>query len=1174
MPDSQNLRILLLGTPSIYYNDRPLQIQRRLMRWMLFYLACQKEMVGRSDLILLFWPDENEEDARRHLRETLSKLRTQLPNPNLIITDQDKVGLDLQYVYSDVLEFQSLFNQTARVCAQTPASSPLSQAVYEKVLRAVRLWRCERFLAGTPVPESEAVANWQLQTSQQIEIHRQRLLERLVDHDTATGDMEGAVHWLRLALDGDETNESLNYRLLTLLHKQGRYSEVMSYGSYLQEVYRREGSEELPPSLLVLYKKIREEAAQPESGDRSNWPAKSNTRVPFVGRETILRDVQFAISRGEPVIILGEGGAGKSRLVQEVYNALTPPRRLLLASARIMEHSLPFQPLVDLLRREIQAEEWKQMDPVWVAPLALLLPELTIIHADVRAPQVPVEQKHALLFESMRQLFAFLAKRQRFLLFLDNAQWCDASTLSALAYLIERQVFSGDGAFLLAARPEGITPDLENFLNMPRPGTSIRRVSLPPLSHNDTAQIAQFVLGEQYSPRLIERMEQETGGNPLFLLETLRLVLDYALSPQLNQSIDHLPLASSIHALINERLKQLAPNDSQVLSAAAVLGSTFAIGLLEQTSQLPSEQTAQSLERLEQANLVKVGDPGTSQYAFAHEKIREVILLDLSPVRKRLLHLRAAHALEKNQYGQSSEVEGVLAIHYEEAGETAAAFQHWLNAASYAWRLYAKAEASAALQHAEQALQRLGHNISGRDIYLLYRQWARMAFALNDPPRIERACQTLLQFGQVRQDPLLVGSAYRGMAQAAELRQQPEDGLRYLEKALPYLEQSGELLERAEALNHQGLFWMMLGKYAESRCAYEQAIEITAASKEPAVVETRAQTEYRLGLILVVTGWPRRAHELTGQSVKDAEEGFNQVAMLQANSLMSYARCYLGQYRQSREAVLQSLEQSSTIPIPILTGDLLGTAALASLAAGQLDSCWSYARQALRITEEDRSTYLREGMYYVLGELYFFLGDLEQAEAMFSQGSESRLENFHAINNLAQLGLVLAAQGQVEAGLAHIDRVLNHLEEQQATLFTLQARFAKARLFALSGQEAEASAMLEALEVDAGEREIVDIMLKSQVQRAQIALNQRQPGDAIMLAREAAARAQSAGHLLLETEARGLWIDAARMGDMTIPSALGQRLRECIHMIQVNTQIPELRELLDRKAWTKSPEIM
>ena len=228
MTAKTELRILLLGTPVVYTGDQPLQIQRRMLRWMLFFLACQKDMVGRADLILLFWPDAAEEDGRRHLRELLSKLRTQLPDPDLIVTEQDRVGLDLSQVFSDVLEFESLAAQTARACAQTPAATPLTQAVYQKVGQAIRLWRSERFLAGATLPESEALNDWLFSTGQQLETQRQRLLERLADHDVASGDIEGAIDRLHLALEGDETNETLHYRLLNMLHSQGRYSEALT----------------------------------------------------------------------------------------------------------------------------------------------------------------------------------------------------------------------------------------------------------------------------------------------------------------------------------------------------------------------------------------------------------------------------------------------------------------------------------------------------------------------------------------------------------------------------------------------------------------------------------------------------------------------------------------------------------------------------------------------------------------------------------------------------------------------------------------------------------------------------------------------------------------------------------------------------------------------------------
>ncbi len=119
--------VLLLGPPAVYAHEQPFQIKRRQIRSMLYYLACQREMISRAALALLFWPDELEEASRRHLREALSKLRAQLPHPDLLVTEQDRVGLNPELVNSDVLAFEDLYAQTARLCSQIPVDTPLPE---------------------------------------------------------------------------------------------------------------------------------------------------------------------------------------------------------------------------------------------------------------------------------------------------------------------------------------------------------------------------------------------------------------------------------------------------------------------------------------------------------------------------------------------------------------------------------------------------------------------------------------------------------------------------------------------------------------------------------------------------------------------------------------------------------------------------------------------------------------------------------------------------------------------------------------------------------------------------------------------------------------------------------------------------------------------------------------
>jgi two-component SAPR family response regulator len=198
--NGQVLRILLLGPPLVTYGERPLRVQRRLMRSLLFYLAAQAEPVSRMTLIDLFWPEEDFDQARRHLRETLSKLRGELPQPTILMAEQDYVWLDPIYTYSDVLEFQSLINQV-RPYLQRQGNTPLPEAIYQQMYKAIHLWRSPEFLPGANMPSTEDLDHWLTQQTQSLSYQRQSLLEALADHAAVSGDLEEAIYWVKRALE-------------------------------------------------------------------------------------------------------------------------------------------------------------------------------------------------------------------------------------------------------------------------------------------------------------------------------------------------------------------------------------------------------------------------------------------------------------------------------------------------------------------------------------------------------------------------------------------------------------------------------------------------------------------------------------------------------------------------------------------------------------------------------------------------------------------------------------------------------------------------------------------------------------------------------------------------------------------------------------------------------------
>ena len=701
------LRVILLGLPQVFVDDQPLEIHGKIQRTLMFYLAAHSDVVGRDELALLFWPDEG--DPRKHLREALSKLRAQLPGEGLLIATRDHVSLDHARFSCDVLDFLAFYQQTHRVVQRSSPTEPLPEAIYQQMNRAVNLWQRQPFLYSANLAESEGIEQWRRDFGAFVEIANLGMLVRLADHHIARGDLQAAISRLELALERDRVDPEIHFRYLSCLDKLGRRVEALSHATRLQRIFDEEGVE-IPAKLQELCQTIREHAVFAEEVTQAGWPGALVAQAPFVGRGQEIEQLVHLYQHGGAVAILGEAGAGKTRLVYEFYQGLEPTPRLLLASARVMEKNLPFQPLIDLLRHSVMQEELKSLDITWANQLVQLLPELSVVRSGIQAePTRGSEEARSLVFESLHQLFLIVARNRRILFFLDDAQWSDEVTLSAINYLLERKFFNQHGLLVVAARSEETSAQLDVFLNRPRQTPFFTPLPLPQLSPTEVTELTWRVLGQEPTSEAAQQLAQHTGGNPLFLLESLRAMLEISPSRDVFERIEHFPVAGSIHALVRERLRHLRPQAREVLTTAAVIGKEFTPEMLEATTMLSAEQVAHALEELEQAHLIHPAAELAHQcgYAFIHDTIREALLVELGIARRRLIHLRVAHALEAMLGQQVNRQAAILANHFEQGGEPLMAYQYWIRAGENARRLFSRSEAKMAYQRAERILTKI-----------------------------------------------------------------------------------------------------------------------------------------------------------------------------------------------------------------------------------------------------------------------------------------------------------------------------------------------------------------------------------------------------------------------------------------------------------------------------------
>ena len=199
--DLQRLELRLLGTTKSEWEGRPLAIQRRNVRGLLYRLAAEPGPISRTQLCLLFWPDEPELVARRNLTHLLTHLRMALPDPDLLQTRAENIELDARSVWCDVVAFRLILQGDKKDADQ--------------LRLAVDLYRGP-FLAGFLLPNCAEFEHWVSTLQSTLERLYLEALETLIDREIARQNYEQARLDALRYLETDDLAEEIHRKLIAL----------------------------------------------------------------------------------------------------------------------------------------------------------------------------------------------------------------------------------------------------------------------------------------------------------------------------------------------------------------------------------------------------------------------------------------------------------------------------------------------------------------------------------------------------------------------------------------------------------------------------------------------------------------------------------------------------------------------------------------------------------------------------------------------------------------------------------------------------------------------------------------------------------------------------------------------------------------------------------------------
>ncbi|MEV6507735.1 AAA family ATPase [Streptomyces sp. NPDC051642] len=403
----------------------------------------------------------------------------------------------------------------------------------------------------------------------------------------------------------------------------------------------------------------------------------------FVGRAAELRRLTDALARPPAAVLVeGEAGIGKSRLVQE---ALDEPgiaaRRPLAAMCPPFREALTLGPVVDAARDARPDVAELALTPL-AGVLRPLFPEWT---RDLPPAPETLSDAGAARHRLFRALAELLDAMGVGVLVLEDVHWADEATLDFLLFLASRR--SRRMSLVLTYRPEDVAPEsaLMRLTSRPPAGTGYARICLGALDVPQTAELMSSMLdGEHVSEAFASFLQERTDGVPLAIEESVRLLRDRADLVRrdgewIRRTLADIAVPPTIRDAVAERVARLTPVAQRVLQAASVLAEPVGPAVLATVSGLPNNVVGQAVDAAVRSGLL--GQDRVGRVRFRHALAARAVY-DMTPAPdRRALHRAAGRSLR----AVTPQPVARLTHHYREAGDTGR------------WRQYAERTADLAL---------------------------------------------------------------------------------------------------------------------------------------------------------------------------------------------------------------------------------------------------------------------------------------------------------------------------------------------------------------------------------------------------------------------------------------------------------------------------------------------
>jgi transcriptional regulator with AAA-type ATPase domain/tetratricopeptide (TPR) repeat protein len=755
--------------------------------------------------------------------------------------------------------------------------------------------------------------------------------------------------------------------------------------------------------------------------------------TPFVSRAremAALEDLlaQVEEGRGQAVLLAGEPGIGKTRLLHEFHRGTRNRAAWLQGSAVSFGASLPFHPLIDLIRNAFalqpgDADEviGQRIDHVTAAfgeafqPSVRFLRSLLSIDArDSSLASLDPKLRRAGTLEAIGGLLHAMSEVRPLIVVLEDLHWMDQATAEFVAMLAESLV--SDRLLLCATHRSGYQLPFA-------PSAFGTRLTLARVSRVDTVSIGSSLVGAStMSPELQQLVDDKTEGNPFFIEEVLRSLQERGLIERrgeeavLARPVTRIDVPDSVRDVLLGRLERLDQPSRDLLRVAAVIGREFPRRVLERVVPATQPGLEERLRALRSAELIYNARVWPEVvYVFKHALTHEVAYQAQREDERRSEHARIGEAVEQVYADRLSEYLGLLAHHFTQAQRWDKSLEYLLGAAQQAERTFASREALALYDEALKAAERMAGGAGDpRTLIRIHAAKARLFALTSDFERSVAEGERILPLARLIEDRVAEADALAAIAWASTWARNIDGALRFAREALAVAEPVGALAAQGRAQFVLGFVRSVTGMLDEGQASLDKAMAISRTAGD-AMHESLSLS--------------------TAGLLRNWSGDYSEAARMQAKAM--------------------TLARDSGALVPLLLGCFMR--GLTLTGKGDYDEAFALFTEGLALAERAGEQAVYHRLLNCLGWLYAELGDLDEAEALNTRSAQigrRRSDPGTEPNAELNLGEVFWARGDLLRAQDQFDGVLRYSRNPSSSQW-MRFRYS-IRMFASLGELAVA----------------------------------------------------------------------------------------------------------------------